>query len=86
MSSLHQNHAAQAFAHQPDTLVGYLALQRQVDLARAAARSTPRPLTPTRPSTALPAHAPAVGARVRDLLSRSRITRRPAQSELACCA
>ena len=77
MSPLHQNHPQQAAGHRADTLVGYVALQREADLARAAARSTPTPVSPTSISPTLRALAPAVGTRLRHLLWRASVTRRP---------
>jgi hypothetical protein len=74
MSPHHPKHPLRAPEHRPGTLAGYLALQREADLARAASR--PHLSTPTGNSPLLRALAPAVGSRFRELLSRTAATRR----------
>ena len=96
MSSHHETHPHQAplaRAHRPDTMAGYLALQREGDLARAVARSPQAVHEPTSTWPLLQLLPPAVGSRFRELLSRAAASRRPAparrgqvQGDLACCA
>lgn len=71
--------------HLPDTLAGYLALQREADLARAAARSTTTPVTHSPRSAVSRSHARDVTRRYRRLLSGATITRRRARPSPVAC-
>jgi hypothetical protein len=99
MSPLHQNQPHEAPGYRPDTLVGYLALQREAELSRAATLSRPTQIMPrASAANSLPqrALAPAAGSRFRELLSRAAATYRrtapaparlgQADGELVCCA
>lgn len=84
MPALHPHDPNPIPRHWPDTLSGYLALQREADRARTAARPTPAFDSPT-PVQVL---ATAAGNRVRDLLTRAKVARRaepsrPSQSGTA---
>ena len=93
MSSRYQTNTHQVPGRRPSTLAGYLALQREADLTRSAARSHPSLGAPVATSTFM--GVLSVHRRVSDLLSRVAAARRPApatagfrevQSELPCCA
>lgn len=85
MPTYHPDHS-HAPGHLPATLAGYVALQREADLARAAARSTATRAIPAPGSAVGRSDAPDVTTRVRGLLSRATVTHRRAQRLPAGCS
>jgi len=76
MSQLHPQDPGRTAGYRPSSLLGYLALQREADLARAAARPDPAPESPT----LVRALFATAGKRARDLPSLAAVTLRHARS------